>query len=265
MNTLRHFVLWVNVPIEEVTNKKILQYIDHLLDKGLQPKTINCHLDSIRGFYEYLGNEEGIPITNPVKKGYALRLARPLPRHLSDEAVDGLFAVITTLRDRALFRVMLRCGLRVEEVASLALDALDLKRRRIYVRNGKGGKDRVVYISNDAYRDLTRYLRVRPSVRTRNVFVVDKGAYRGKHLSVRGIQKRMESYARKTGLKVSCHDLRHTMATQLLNAGMGLVSIQDLLGHDRIKTTERYSKVSNRKVMQDYFTAMGLILQRSPL
>jgi site-specific recombinase XerD len=127
MNTLKYFVVWLDEPIEEVRNKKVLQYIDFLLDKAVKPKTINCHLDSIRGFYNYL------------------------------------------------------C---------------------------------------------------------------------------------MECYARKAGLKVSCHHLRHTMATQLLNADMRLVSLQDLLGHDRVKTTQRYSKVSNLTVMRDYFKAMEVILKR---
>lgn len=262
MNTLKHFVLWVDVPIEEVSNKKILFYIDHLLDKGLQPKTINCHLDSIRGFYRYLREVEEVSITNPVKRGYALRLSRPLPRHLRDEEVLRFFNVIDKARDRAMFKLMLRCGLRVEEVANLSLSALEPKRRRLYVHCGKGGKGRVVYISNDAYRALVQYLRLRAPGGEKKLFLVEKGAYRGKAISVRGIQKRMEYYARKAGLKISCHHLRHTMATQLLNADADLVTIQDLLGHTRIKTTQRYCKVSNLKVQRDYFKAMEAVIQR---
>ena len=182
---------------------------------------------------------------------------------VEDEEVDTLFDVINNARDRAMFRVMLRCGLRVEEVAELTLKDLDLKRRKIYVRNGKGGKDRVVYISDDAYRDLLEYLRIRASVRRKKVFLVEKGTFKGQPLSVRGIQKRIEYYARKSGLKVSCHQLRHTMATQMLNAGSDLVTIQDLLGHNLITTTQRYSRVSNVKVQRDYFKAMDKVIQRS--
>ena len=262
MNTLKHFVVWLDVPIEEVNNKKVLYYIDHLLDKGLKPKSINCHLDSIRGFYNYLCDEEGVVIDNPVKRGYALRLSRPLPKHLRDEQVKVLFKTITKPRDRAMFRIMLRCGLRVEEIAHLTLSAVDLKRRRIYVHCGKGQKDRVVYISNDAYNDLVQYLRLRPPSRQNKIFLVEKGTYRGKPISVRGIQKRIEYYVKINGLKVSCHHLRHTMATQLLNADADLVTIQDLLGHTRIKTTQRYSKVSNLKVERDYFKAMEILMQK---
>jgi site-specific recombinase XerD len=263
LNTLKHFAVWLDVPIEEVTPKKVLAYIDLLLDKNLKPKTINCHLDSIRGFYEYLSSEEDLTIPNPVKTGYALKLSKPLPKHLRDEQISALLGVITKARDRAMFMVMLRCGLRVEEVANLSLAAMDLKRRRIYVLNGKGSKDRVVYISSDAYDALVRYLRLRPRSRAKRVFLVEKGTYRGKPISVRGIQKRMEYYAKKAGLKVSCHHLRHTMATQMLNADADLVTIQDILGHSRIKTTQRYSKVSNLKVQRDYFKAMEVVMQRT--
>jgi len=80
---------------------------------------------------------------------------------------------------------------------------------------------------------------------------------------VRGIQKRMEYYARKSRLNVSCHRLRHTMATQLLNADADLATIQDLLGHGQITTTQRYCWVANLKVQRDYYKAMEVVLQRT--
>ena len=119
MNILRHFVLWVNVPIEEVDRHKVAEYTDHLLYRRLKPKTINCHLACIRVFYDYLHHEEGISVPNPIKKGSALRMSKPLPKHLRDEEVVVLFEAIEKPRDRAMFRVMLRCGLRVEEIANL--------------------------------------------------------------------------------------------------------------------------------------------------
>jgi len=80
---------------------------------------------------------------------------------------------------------------------------------------------------------------------------------------VRGIQKRMEYYARKTRVTVSCHHLRHTMATQMLNADADLATIQDLLGHTWITTTQRYCKVSNLKVQRDYYKAMEVVMHRT--
>ena len=251
------------MPIEQVTDNKINAYIDYLLGKQLAPKTINCHLGSIRGFYDYLRKQKGIAVTNPVKRGTLLRLSRPLPKHLKDEEVFNLFAIIDSKRDRAMFMLMLRCGLRVEEVANLTLGAVDWRRSRLYVYNGKGQKDRVVYISADTYEALAAYINTRLSFRIKKLFLVEKGAHKGKPISVRGIQKRMEHYAKKTGLPISCHQLRHTMATQLLNADADLVTIQDLLGHSRIKTTQRYCKVCNLKVQRDYFKAMQVVMQRT--
>jgi site-specific recombinase XerD len=265
MHTLRQFVLWINLPIEHAGGKTILVYIDHLRQRRLQPKTINSHLDAIRGFYNYLIHEEGVPMENPVKRNYNLRLAKPLPKYLREEEIIRLFAKIENRRDRAIFMLMLRCGLRVEEVANLTLRAVDLPRAQLFIYEGKGGKDRVVYLSSDALTALSAYLARRPSAWARKVFLVEKGLYKGKPLSVRGIQKRMEYYAQKAGLKVSCHQLRHTMATQLLNADADLVVIQDLLGHSQIRTTQRYCKVCNIKVKRDYHKAIGKVMQRHGL
>jgi len=265
MSTLKQFVIWISEPIEQVSSRTVLSFIDYLLDKRLRAKTINCYLDGIRGFYDYLINEENVPIVNPVKRGYVLKLSRPLPRYLRDEEIPRLFSVVDHPRDRAIFMLMLRCGLRVEEVAQLTLRALDLPRSQLFVYHGKGGKDRVVYLSHDAQQALLEYLKARSFYRAKRLFLVDKGRCKGYPISVRGIQKRMEYYARQAGLKVCCHQLRHTMATQLLNADADLVTIQDLLGHSRIKTTQRYCQVSNLKVQRDYQNAIGKVMQRHAL
>ncbi|MBU8848216.1 MAG: tyrosine-type recombinase/integrase [Desulfobacterales bacterium] len=262
MNSLKNFAIWIDCPIEDVTNQHILEYIDYLLDKRLRAKTINNNLDSIRGFYNYLQNEEKAVNSNPVKKGYCLRLGRPLPKHLRDEQAQEIFEFIQSIRDRAIFMLMLRCGLRVEEVVNLTLNAIDLKRGQILIFKGKGAKGRIVYFSQDTYDALVAYLKRRRSSKTQNLFLVEKGTYKGKAISVRGIQKRIEYYSKKSGIKVSCHHLRHTMATQLLNAGADLVTIQDLLGHSKITTTQRYCKVSNLRVQRDYYKAMENVLQR---
>jgi site-specific recombinase XerD len=158
--------------------------------------------------------------------------------------------------------LMLRCGLRVEEVAHLTVDAVEYQRRQIFVSNGKGAKDRIVYVSEDARSVLLAYLAKRSS-KAKGLFLVQKGPMRGKPLSVRGIQKRIEYYARKSRLNVSCHRLRHTMATQLLNADADLATVQDLLGHGQITTTQRYCRVANLKVQRDYYKAMEVVLQRT--
>jgi site-specific recombinase XerD len=263
LNSLKLFVLWLDEPIEKVTYTKIGEYMDELLGKRLKPKTINCYLNSICQFYHYLCEEEGIRILNPVKKPNIMKLPRGLPKHLRDEHIEILFKHLKGQRDQAIFTLMLRCGLRVEEVAHLCLSHMDLKRRILLIQDGKGAKDRIVYLSNDALHALLEYLRVRPANKVRKVFLVEKGPLSGQPLSIRGIQKRMEYYARKTNLRISCHHLRHTMATQMLNADADLSTIQDLLGHNSIRTTQRYCRVSNLKVQRDYYKAMEVIMQRT--
>lgn len=263
LNIIKQYVIWLDVPLEQATSGKIDVYIDHLHKKRMNPASINLYLVIIRVFYDYLRYEERVVLTNPVKRNHRLRVPKPLPRSLRDQEVERLFGVIKGKRDIAIFKLMLRCGLRVEEVSNLSLGDIDLKRRRILVQQGKGGKDRVVYISDDAHDALVAYLKIRSHYRVKKVFLVEKGNYKGQPISVRGIQKRIEYYAKKTGLKVSCHRLRHTMATQLLNAEAEVETIQDLLGHNWITTTQRYCKVSNLKVQRDYFKAMRNVLQRS--
>jgi len=244
-----------------VTAKEVGRYVDHLLQKKRTPKTITCHLQTIRLFFDYLIQEEEISMTNPVTR-ISIRLPKPLPRHLKDDQAKRLLKVITDLRDRAMFMLMLRCGLRVQEVADLTVETVDPQRKQIFVSPGKGGKDRVVYLSEDARSAFFAYLAKRPA-KGKRLFLVQKGPLKGQPLSVRGIQKRMEYYARKSRLNVSCHRLRHTMATQLLNADADLATIQDLLGHGQITTTQRYCWVANLKVQRDYYKAMEVVLQRT--
>ena len=238
-------------------------YLDYLLRKRLSAQSINGHLIVIRCFYRYLKDEEERQLENPASKGMALRLPKPLPRHLRDSDVSIFFEAVNKHRDVAIFMLMMRCGLRVEEVANLTLGAIDYRRSQIMISSGKGAKDRVVYISNDAANALAQYLRMRPCTREPKVFLVEKGTCKGKPISVRGIQKRIEYYSKKSGVVASCHRLRHTMATQLLNAGADLVTIQDLLGHTRIQTTMRYCKLSNLKAQHDYFKAVTRVMEES--
>src|SRR5512139_2451342 len=261
VNILDQFMRWLSVPLSEVTRREIGAYVDHLLRKRRTPKTITCHLQTIRLFFDYLSNEEGRSMLNPVTR-ISLRLPKPLPRHLKDDQVRRLFDGVRDLRDRAMFMLMLRCGLRVQEVAELTVDAIEYGRRQIFVFHGKGAKDRVVYMSEDAQSALWAYLAKRSS-KARGLFLVQKGPMKGTPISVRGIQKRIEYYARKSVLDVSCHRLRHTMATQLLNADADLATIQDLLGHSQITTTQRYCRVANLKVQRDYYKAMKVVLQRT--
>jgi len=261
LHRLSLFTTWLALPVEEVTKSEIGRYIDYLLKKRLSAQTITSHLHTIRLFFDYLITEEQMAVTNPITK-VSIRLPKPLPRHLKDDQVHKFLSIITDTRDRAICMLMLRSGLRVEEVSRLTVDAIDFGRNRLFVAQGKGGKDRVVYVSKDARAALEAYLATRAS-KSRRVFLVQKGPWSGTPLSVRGIQKRIEYYARESKVKVSCHSLRHTMATQLLNADADISTIQDLLGHTHITTTQRYCSVSNTKAQRDYDKAIEIVIQRT--
>jgi site-specific recombinase XerD len=91
LNIIRHFVIWVEVPVEEVTRTTVSRYIEYLMRKRRAPKTVNCHINGIRQFYHYLREEEGMSIANPIKRTHIQKMSRPLPRHLRDEQVEVFF------------------------------------------------------------------------------------------------------------------------------------------------------------------------------
>jgi site-specific recombinase XerD len=262
-SNIKKFCEWLDLQIDKVTSDVVYEYLGYLHNRRLNPKSINCILTGLRKFYDFLYYEEKIKIINPVKPEYRQREPKPIPRFLRDEEIEILIDSIKSKRDIAMCMLMLRCGLRVGEVAKLTIRAIDFERRRIFVLNGKGPKDRIVYFSNDTYEAIKDFLKVRPSTRVQKLFLVEKGIHKGKPLSIRGIQHRFKYYARKTGVNLTCHRLRHTMATQLLNADAMLVSVQELLGHNNIISTQRYCKVSNEKVRRDYFKAIELVMKRN--
>jgi site-specific recombinase XerD len=216
LHRLKQFFSWVATPVESATVKDIRIYIDYLLEKRMAPHTINCHISSIRLFYNYLKDEEGISIENPVVTNLMLRESHPLPRYIPDNNLELFLSCISSTRDLAIFMLMLRCGLRVQEVASLTFDVIDYRRSQIVVRAGKGAKDRIVFISNDAAAALARYLRERPVTGRRRIFLAEKGRCKGKPISIRAIQKRVEFYAKISGIPITCHRLRHNADSSIM-------------------------------------------------
>jgi len=171
---LQHFLIWLPVEVESAESVHIKCFIDVLLDKRLGPQTINGHLIAIRSFYRYLQEEEQVARDNPVISGLSLRLPKPLPRFLQDSEVSAFFSVISKQRDLAIFMLMLRCGLRVEEVAHLTLGVVDHQRSQIMVRSGKGARDRLVFLNDDVAEALAAYLQTRPDTEEPRIFLVEK-------------------------------------------------------------------------------------------
>ena len=200
--------------------------------------------------------------SNPVKPSHFLRRGRPLPKPLAQDHVRTLFVHITHPMDHALALLMLRCGLRVSEVARLQLRDIDWSQQSIRIDQGKGRKDRIVYLSADALAVLRACLAVRPTaVPDEFVFWNQKRTHRA--LSAKGIQKKIERYAQAAGIKASCHSLRHTFASNLLEAGAEVISSKELLGHASVQSSERYAKLSNQRVKQVYQQTMRKVIAKT--
>jgi site-specific recombinase XerD len=201
-------------------------------------------------------------VTNPVKPSHLLWQGRPLPKKLSQDQVRTLFAQITNPLDHALYLLMLRCGLRVSEAARLRRSDLDWAQQSLRIDQGKGRKDRVVYVSADALAALRTCLAVRPAAVPGEVlFWNQKRPQRA--LSSKGMQKKMERYAKAAGIKASCHSLRHTFASNLLEEGAEVISIKELLGHASLEASERYAKLSNQRVKQIYQQTIRKVIAKT--
>jgi site-specific recombinase XerD len=206
--------------------------------------------------------EQQLVLGNPVKPRHFARLGRPLPKALSLEHVQALFAHIQHPMDKALFLLMLRGGLRVSEVVQLQLSQITWNEQALWIEQGKGRKDRRVSLSADAMASLQACVALRPpGVPGDWVFWNQKRPL--SRLSIKAVQKKIARYAQAAGIQASCQSLRHTFASNLLEHGAEIVSIKDLLGHATAASSERYARVSNHKVKQEYLRTMKKVMQQS--
>lgn len=246
---LQIFFQFTGRPPRQISSADVDRFTDWQLSRGHKPATINRRLSALRSFYQFLA-DEGHQLPNPViPRRHYLHQGHRLPRSIRDDDLARLFAAIDQPRDRAIFILMVRCGLRVGEVAHLRLPDcyLDDPYPHLLV-NGKGNKDRSVYLSPQALAVLRAYLSVRSQAMYEEVFL---NRFR-RPISAAGIQYRLRAYARPLGLHLTCHRLRHTFAQNLLNAGLPITSLQKLLGHSSVQTTQVYAEVSDALARRDY-------------
>jgi site-specific recombinase XerD len=253
-------------PLQKALRAVSWRDIEHFMQRQHQAQlaatTINRRLHALKHFFDYLVMERQTLVTNPVKPSHLLRQGRPLPKKLSQDQVRLLFTQITNPLDHALYLLILRCGLRVSEVARLRRSDLDWEQQSLRIDQGKGRKDRVVYVSADALAALRTCLAVRPAAVPGEVlFWNQKRPHRA--LSSKGMQKKMERYAKAAGIKASCHSLRHTFASNLLEEGAEVISIKELLGHASMESSERYAKLSNQRVKQIYQQTIRKVIAKT--
>lgn len=253
-----------DAPPAEVHVKQIDMFVASQGAQGLQPATINRRLSAISGFYEFLiGEAEDEQLRNPVIwKRHRMHMGRHLPRDLTDGYIVQLFAVIDEPRDRAMFELMLGAGLRVGEVVGAQLEDLhaadDAGLVRLRVR-GKGDKDRVVWLTAETARHIQNWLQERFSTDQSSLFLNQRGGA----LSVAGVQYRLKQYGAQAGVQLTCHQLRHTYARRLVEHGMPIASLAKLLGHNDLKTTQRYIDGADPSLRQDFHQAMQAVAQEA--
>jgi site-specific recombinase XerD len=242
--------------------RDIEAFIAHQHQAQLAATTINRRLNALKHFFDYLVMERQTLAHNPVKPSYFLRQGRSLPKQLSHDHVATLFARIVHPMDHALYLLMLRCGLRVSDVARLTLDAIDWEQAALRIVQGKGRKDRMVSVAPDALAALRTCVAARPASTPAGLVFWNQKHPR-QALSAKGIQKKMERYAKAAGVKASCHSLRHTFASNLLDAGAEVISIKELLGHAAVTSSERYARLANQRVKQVYQQTMRKVMAQT--
>lgn len=243
---------------------------------GLAARTIARRLSSVAGLYAYLV-ARGEVVVNPVPRGLSarrpgarrggggralIRTPKTLPRVLSPADVDDLIAALRRHRDRAMVEAMVLGGLRRCEVLGLRLGDINAGERRVFIAEGKGGRQRIVPVSARFFATLGRYLEEeRPKMAaTDRVFVVLKGSRRGEPLSAGGLDEIMDGAKARAGLaQATCHQLRHTCFTRLREAGMALEAIQAQAGHASIESTRIYLHLANDWLAGEYLRAAEAI------
>lgn len=244
---------------EEVTEPMLGALVSQWRAKGISSRTLHRRLSALRSFVQFL-REANPDQPDPTARLEIARERRRLPKTISGASMRKLLAAadsttLTGLRDRALLELLYACGLRVSEAATLTRGQLKLEERIVRVF-GKGSKERLVPMGESAAGWLTRYLaesypRLNPGFGEEALFVepTEKGA---RALTRQEIWRLVRNYARNAGLKenVSPHMFRHSFATHLLEGGMNLRSVQALLGHSDIATTQVYTHVEEARLVE---------------
>jgi site-specific recombinase XerD len=243
-----------------LSRRDVEAYVEARLRAGLAASTINRQLRDLWAFLRFV-EEQDQPVSPGIFRIARLKEGRPLPRFLDDQEYHRLERRILSQTatgtrddrlDRAWFYLLAHEGLRLSELCDLRLGNLDLVGQRVAVREGKGKRDRIVPLSATTITALYDYLTVRDTAQSDHLLI-----FRQRVIKPSLVQNRLLRYGKAVDVKVSPHQLRHTLATRLVNTGMDIVSIQRLLGHEKLETTMIYAHVHDITVERDFRQAMA--------
>jgi len=259
VSDVRQFQQFCPEPWSEVTRTDIEAFVDYRLKQGWKPTTLQRRLAALKVFVDFCADEsEQEDRPNPVQRSrHAPRRAERLPRDLPDELVERLWMLIDHPRDQVWFMLMLRAGLRVGEVLALTRGdivaaATPTSPARLRVL-GKGRKERTVYLTADAYAVGERWLQLIPPTSDTPLLL----NRRGQGMTVNAVQERLRHYTAKLGLPITCHQLRHTYARQLVEHDLPVTTLAKLMGHSALSTTQVYIAAADPQVRQAYQAAMS--------
>ena len=247
-----------NISLNDVDNVIIRGFMADCFKKEESKSTIARRLAAIRSFFQYLVRQGKI-MDNPAKIVSTPKQEKKMPSFLTEEEIMHLLDSIkpsTPLeaRDKAILELFYATGIRLSELVSLNLEDVNLKEQLIRVK-GKGKKERVVPFGRMAAQSLNNYLKLRATI---NKGKVDEKAlflnYQGKRISPRSVERIIEKYVKLLALnrKISPHSIRHSFASHLLSRGADLRAIQELLGHESLATTQKYTHLNLKRLIEIY-------------
>ena len=255
MLDLEDFFKTFNGSIESCTKKDILTYISSI--NGLEVNTVNRHISSLKSFFNYLVDESIIKVS-PMEEVSSLKKAKKLPKYLSISEVNKLLNIPLNsefdYRNKAMLELMYATGLRVSELVSIEYSNIDFENSIIRI-NGKGKKERIIPLGEVASYYLKVYLSdYRSKLLKRNTYNQVFLNNHGKPITRQGFNYILENIRELTGIEkeITPHVLRHSFATHLLEGGADIRSIQEMLGHENISTTNIYTEVVNDVLRSNY-------------
>lgn len=264
--TAKHYVSDVRIFVKghpgsvlTVTAVEIDRFVKDQRAEQRATTTINRRVAALKTFFDFVGQELGQPEReNPVsRRRHAARAPKYLPRDLSDEEAARFVAVVDTTRDKAVVALMLYAGLRVQEVTELRPTDITVpknKEEALRLRvMGKGRKERIAYLQRESAGDLLTYLAERTATS------VEEPLFRnrlGKPITTAGVEYRVKTYAERSGVRVTCHRLRHTYARWMVEGGVPILALARLMGHSHLQSTQRYIDGADPRMRQEYEKAM---------